>query len=124
MSDEALEKWASEVMSRHCWGLGAKPCTLTREQGFNLMRLGYEEAERRGHPNSGTSGLGVHPTDEVPLTSVEVWCSEGQYHYTIFFKVDLQRRVATFYSEHTWCSGWSYGCMKCKKTVEDYGKEG
>lgn len=119
-----LEAWAQKVSERHCYGLGAEPCTLSSQQGWNLMELAMKIAAQHGYDNGGTGGIGYHPTQEIPLLHYEMWMNRGYYRtwYTIILEVNWEKSTARFYSEHTGCDTYKSGCKKCSELRELYAQ--
>lgn len=120
--ETTLSAFAEEVLSRHCWGTGSVPCTLTREQASNIMRLGISLAAERGYDNGGTGQLGMHPSAEVPLTSFEQWDPSEHTWCTVVMAVDWEKSTARFHSLHTGTT-WGSGCEVCRKLRTEYHPE-
>jgi hypothetical protein len=120
--DAALKAFAEEVSKYHCWALGGEPCTLTEQQGRNLMQLGMQLAEKRGYDNGGTGGLGMHPTQDIPLASYEMWLSTEHRWYTVVMLVNWEESTARFYNAHK-CFTWQSGCTECQKLRAEYKPE-
>ena len=119
--EQDLQAFAEYATSFHCWNSNTGGCTLTREQGRKLTEIAFNIAKKRGYDNGGTGGLAIHPTQEIPLVSLELWMHQEHTWYTLVLEIDWTKSTARFYNEH---EGGRYdgGCLKCKKLLEEYKK--
>lgn len=116
MSD--VENLVEHIRSFHCWNSTSGGCSLTSEQGRKLTDIAMKIAEKRGHDNGGTGGLAIHPTQEIPLVSLEMYFPHDGW-YTVLLEIDWTKNTACFYSEHE--GGlYSSGCPTCLKLLEEY----